>query len=913
MRNTIILSLALLSFAAVCTHAAVMGIDFGSEFIKVAAVKPGVGFHVVLDEQTKRKIPAIVGLDNDERFFGNDATGLMTRKPQSTFAFAHRLLGKTIKSPEIQRFKDAGFPYEIVELPGRNGAVGIKYDKEITFAAEELVAMNLAHVKRLAEADLKVPVKDCVLTVPHHFTQVERQAVIDAAELAGLNVLSLINENTAAAVQYGIDRKYNVNETHTAIFYNMGTSSTKVILATYSAYIPAANKKTNRTVGQVEIRSSSWDETLGGQAFDLRITDFLVEQFQKVLKKAGDSSDVRTIPKVMAKLRRQAEEIKRVLSANQETPISIGSVYNDLDLKTHLTREQFYSLSADLLERLVKPLAKVLEDAKVEPSQLDAVVIIGGSTRIPGVQKAIKQFLKRDSLDQNLNGDEAPAFGAAFRAANLSTAFQVRPLGLIDITPFPVGVRFSDLPVEGVEISEENKLSKRTSLFKRNNHLMKKKTVTLSHDKDLLAVIQHDSAAETLPTDASVEVIGYEVRGVPSIVSSSKWSKLLNDSKPKLNLVFQLDPSGMSSLVKAEVAIDETVQVPAPKKAGTKATKNETASSAEEKESKSEEKKAEGEQTESTQSSSEEKATDDKADSADKAKTTPVEYVSKKITHRIPLEVVRRPAANAVAPMNETHRKSARDTLTTLQRRDDERKEISFAKNSVESFIYDTRSTLEDDDVVEVSTEDERENIRTKLAEAEDWLLEHSSTQAAAPFQAKLKQLQTLTEGVNFRLEQLASRPEAVNNAKEVFKGTKTILEQLAKERPWVTEDERADLQKLVSDASQWLEEKEAAQEAQPMHKTPVFTAEEVIAKIRPIAKLAQQYMRKPKPKETPKPKNETASANTTSAAKNGTEIPKAETTDSSSESSSSSSSSSSSETPKTEETKTEEARKEEL
>jgi molecular chaperone DnaK (HSP70) len=210
-----------------------ISIDFGSEFIKVSSVRPGAGsYHIVVDEQSKRKIPAVVSFEGGERHFGNGATQLTMRKPAETYWFAHRLLGKGMGAPEVEGFTVQGYPYELVEMEGR-GSVGVRHRQfdgsEVVLSAEELVAMSLEHIVKISEADAETFLSGATLTVPNFFTQVERQALLDSADLASLNVYALVNENTAAAIQYGIDRTYtNETEPHTILLYNMGSTSTNV-------------------------------------------------------------------------------------------------------------------------------------------------------------------------------------------------------------------------------------------------------------------------------------------------------------------------------------------------------------------------------------------------------------------------------------------------------------------------------------------------------------------------------------------------------------------------------------------------------------------------------------------------------------------------------------------------------------
>lgn len=791
------LLLALASAPSV--HAAVMGIDFGSEFIKVrscdtharrcrltvddsrrgighpphdspllpsappartettlirfvlpvcslpcvpsvcqvASVKPGTPFHIVVDEQSKRKIPSVVAFDNGERHFGNGALQLALRKPKETYLWAHRLLGKDINSPQVAELRRQGFPWEIVELPGRN-SLGFRHstaknadDTDVVFSVEEVVAMSLQHVMKIAETDAESPVKDCVITVPPYFTHRERAALLDAAEIAGLNVMSLLNENTAAAIQYGIDRKFVANETHTVLFYNMGSTSTKVDLAVYSAYVKKerGGRNNNKTIGQFEMRGMGYDDTLGGNAFEHRIAEWIIREVNQQLASKKITYDITTNMKAMAKIRSAAEKAKTVLSANQESLVFLNSLYEDTDFKMMLTREQFYEMTADLIERAANPIQQVIDDTGVTLDQIDAVVIIGGSVRIPAVQASIKAFVGKEHLTQSLNGDEAMVMGAVFRAANLSATFKVRPLGLVDTTPYAVGVRVTDQEVEvpavapiadgdaaPAEVDEESassgsaraSFSKRASLFKRHNRLERKKTVQIPYTADFKAQLAHEvTKSNALPTGISTPIDLYNITGLTQLMNNTRYADLLREQEPRVSLSFLLDQSGMTSLVRAEAALDEMVKVPVPKKKPAKVDpevvkENDTdaAAAEEEKAPESDATQTEGAEGDNTDaekadaaaekaeseevpvpSSDEESASTDAAESSDAASESESaaaaveeeepEFTLKKKTHTIQLKVTKVGSPGSVAAMTQVDKiaaKAASDTQRARQR-----------------------------------------------------------------------------------------------------------------------------------------------------------------------------------------------------------------------------------------------------
>lgn len=872
--------LALAALVAVAS-AAVIGIDFGSEFVKVASVQPGKTFHIVLDEQSQRKVPHVVTFDDNQRHFGNGATSLAVRKPKDTYVYAQTLLGRDITSPQAKLFSRYYYPHELVEVPERGGAVGFHhasgtglFKEDTVFSPEEIVAMTLQHIKHIAEEDSGTPVKDCVITVPEFFTQKERQAMLDAAELAGLNVLSLINENSAALIQYGIDRKYSVNETHRVIIYNMGSSSTKVTLATLSGYV---EPRKNKTVGQFEVNAVAWDETLGGQAFEVLLMDWMAGEVNKQLAAKGDKTDVRTNTRVMAKIRAQAVKTKTVLSANKETPVVLSSLLNDMDFKMFITRTEFEEYAKDLLARSTVPLEKVLRDAKLKPEEVDAIVLIGGSSRIPGVQQAIRGVMQRDELGFTLNADEASAMGAVFRAANLSTAFKLRRFGMVDINPFSVGVRFTDLPKDGaavpaaeeeapaaaLESSGEGEeaespqdgkpFSKRAALFRRYNRLSKRKTVTFSHTSDLQCSVHHDAPAQ-LPAGVSQNIGRINITGLDALARNTDKQELLATQKPKVSLSFILDASGLVDLVKAEATLEEMVKVPVAKpKAEKKDEATAAAPAAGEGEGEAEagagaEASTEGEGEVAAAAAGEGEAEGEGAAAATgegEAEAEVVEYKMQKKTHRFPLKLSRNGGSFAVQPLSRDVMRETKAKLTRLTRQDELRKEIAQSKNSVEAFIYNTRNTInENDEVAVVSTEGQRQEVLDALEKAEEWLYEQGEDEPG-PFKSKLAELTALYQPIAHRLSERVERPQAVNASRTVLSVTRSLLKQWEVEKPWLNPNDTAELAAMVDEAEAWLDEKEAAQDKLQPHEDPAFSSDEVMERVRPIAKLSQAMMKR--------------------------------------------------------------------
>jgi hypoxia up-regulated 1 len=308
MRVAAISSVALVAMLAsppAAVDAVVFGIDLGAEYMKVALVKPGTPFQIVTNVESKRKTEVMVGFNQDERVYAGTAGNLFSRKPHNTYAGIRRLLGRDLDHPIVQHIIDAEkLPNELImnETSGRLTFVHEKgKDNEAHFTVQELVSMLFTYAKDITVTYGEgVKVRDCVVTVPSFYVQRERQAVLDAASMAGLKVLSLIDENTAAALQYGIDRTFE-NKTHHVLYYNLGSNSLQVSVVAYGSRTVKEGLNKNKTIGSFQVVGKAWDQGVGGAHFDAKIYHHLADKYNEKEKAAG--VDIRTIRRPFAKLK----------------------------------------------------------------------------------------------------------------------------------------------------------------------------------------------------------------------------------------------------------------------------------------------------------------------------------------------------------------------------------------------------------------------------------------------------------------------------------------------------------------------------------------------------------------------------------------------------------------------------------
>lgn len=419
--------------------------------------------------------------------------------------------------------------------------------------------MVLSHAKDITSAyGVEGNISDCVLTVPSFFTQHERRALLDAAALADLNVLALIDENTAAGLHFGIDRIDE--EQQNIVFYNMGASALQVSVIQYHSYEKKEKFSKGRKVGAFQVLGKAWDSSLGGNAFDARIVDYMADEFNEQWdkkRKDGQKKDVRKFPRAMAKLKIQANKVKHVLSANNDFPIFIDALHDDTNYQSHLSRAKFEEICHDLFAKTAIPITNALKAANMTLEDIHGVELIGGGMRVPKIQDAIKETLgEKIDLGMHINSDESMALGAAFHGANVSTAFKVRHVGMTDINPFPVSVSLEDL--DGlVQEGEDEAWTKEATIFKANGKLGVKKTIAFTHDKEIACSLDY-LEDEILPAGTKSSIEKFNITGIVAFAKEMEEKGL---SKPKISLQFELSSSGLVNLVKAEGVVEEKYTV----------------------------------------------------------------------------------------------------------------------------------------------------------------------------------------------------------------------------------------------------------------------------------------------------------------------------------------------------------------
>lgn len=471
------------------------------------------------------------------------------------------------------------------------------------------------------------PPKDVALTVPAYATALERRALLDAAHVYDLNVLALIEENTAAALHYAMDKNFDGDKETVLLFYNMGASSVQVSVVRFFQYDQPQKFGKPKATPALQVLGKAWDSTVGGAAFDKVLVDVLADEFNKVWRQhTGDATkDIRTLARPMTKLRLQANKVKHVLSANTEIPVNMDAIQDDLGLHITITRAQLETAAADLLTRAVAPVHQALAVANLTVADLNGTELIGGGMRIPAVQSRLQEVFGDVELGLHMNSDESMALGAAFGGANVSTAFRVRQVGLTDLCPWEQTVSLTDLGDGGS--GNDEPWAKQATLFKAFGKMSTKKTIAFTHDQDVRCALDYAESSEWIPEGTQMQMQRYDVSGVADFAKEMAEKGV--PGKPKVSLQFELSASGITSLVKAEAALEETYmaeeEVEVDEEDGEAATAEESASTSEdtpasETEAKTDE-AAEGESTD------EDGKNDTKPSEKKKKKTIKVEKV----------------------------------------------------------------------------------------------------------------------------------------------------------------------------------------------------------------------------------------------------------------------------------------------
>uniref|UniRef100_A0A8C6Q3W0 Heat shock protein 4a n=1 Tax=Nothobranchius furzeri TaxID=105023 RepID=A0A8C6Q3W0_NOTFU len=811
----------------------VVGFDLGFQSCYVAVARAG-GIETVANEYSDRCTPSFVSFGPRNRSIGAAAKNQVVTNYKNTVQGFKRFHGRAFSDPYVQSTKSK-LAYDLAPIPSGSTGIKVMYmEEEKVFSVEQVTGMLLSKLKETAESALKKPVVDCVISVPSYFTDSERRSLMDAAQIAGLNCLRLMNETTAVSLAYGIykqDLPAPEEKPRIVVFVDLGHSG-------YQVSVCAFNK------GKLKVLATAFDSDLGGKDFDDILVNHFCEEFAKKYK-----LDVRSKPRALVRLYQECEKLKKLMSANSsDLPLNIECFMNDIDVSGKLNRGQFEEMCAELLAKVEGPLRSVMEQAsesliKLKKEDIYAVEIVGGASRIPAVKERISKFFGKE-LSTTLNADEAVARGCALQCAILSPAFKVREFSITDIVPYSISLKWNSAAEEGLSDCE---------VFSKNHAAPFSKVLTFYRKEPFTLEAYYDNPKELPYPNAT---IGQFL--VQNVVPQASGESAKVKVKVRVNVhgVFSVSSASLVEVVKlAEgeepMETDQNLIVKEEENKMQVDQEDQKLAAGE-----NEDKKTEAEEMETSTEDAKEEKKHDQPPQAKKAKV-------KTKTVDLPIE------SKLQGQLSSDELNTFVENEGKMIMQDKLEKERNDAKNNVEEYVYDMRDKLHG--VLEkFVNEADRDAFSLKLEDTETWLYEDGEDQQKQVYIDKLAELKNIGQPIYERHVEAEERPKAFEElGRQIQKYMKIVEAYKNEQYDHLDELEVTRVDKQVTDTIAWMSVKINQQNSQDLTSDPVVKVGEIQAKTKELYSSCNPVVSKPKPKvELPKEEK------TENGPVNGQEVP---------------------------------------
>lgn len=815
----------------------VIGIDIGNENTYVAVARAG-GIETIANEYSQRSTPTYVAFGEKTRDLGVSAKNKQITNLKNTIFGFKRLIGRRFCDPIIQH--ELGYlPYTVCELPTGETGVSVSYLNEDTiFTVQQVMAMMMTKLKEISESALRTKVQDCVISVPVYLTDVERRAMLDAAEIAGLNVLRLMNEPTAVALSYGFYKQdLTDDKPKNVVFVDLGNSVLQVTACAFTA-------------GKLKVLASVWDRNLGGRDFDNVLVKYFVEDF-----KARYKLDVMSNKRALMRLIQECEKLKKQMSANpHELPLNIECFMNDKDVSGRMKRETFENLASGLLNSVENKMRQVLHQANLRPDDIESVQVVGGSTRLPAVKALVHKVFGREA-STTLNQDEAIARGCALQCAMLSPTFKVKEFSITDIQPYPIKLVWKAGKNEDSEME----------IFPKYHAVPFSKMLTFFRTEPFTLDAFYCGADNSY---GDAKIGSFTVQKVTPN-SEGESTKIKVKVRVNINGLFSICSASMLEKQTVTETEDQNNEVGEKKNAQNPATGKNNADDAMDAENTTNT-TANGEvnSADTVNEEQQNKEENDKKDAGQKK--------SKSVLKSVDLPI------QAVVP--NLSRKELDDLIEKegkMIMQDKMEKEKADAKNAVEEYVYETRGKLSEE-LEKFITEQDKEKFRQLLDDTENWLYDEGEDQAKSVYMNKLTELKKHGDPVITRMYEWQQRPVALNEfGRSLQLVSKALDAYNAKEEQYahIEEEEMKKVQQIWQEKEQWLGQQLNILSKLKPHEVPPIYSSQIKQEKEAFENQVRPILSKPKPKVEPPPETPQSAAgdtNSQAAPEGDSEMPEA-------------------------------------